>query len=160
MPLLTPEEESLAREPASFARLMGEREYDARRLLIENRGLGAVYHRDAAVYAVMQMYIGGHLTWQGALLLAYRHLTDNQKAYQLELDKFSLAQDFRDYPPTRTLETVTSKDVVNLSCLCAILIGMCVRVQSVLGSPTLRIQLGDITPKVLARIPNAERGGE
>ena len=74
MSLLIPEEESIAREPASFARLMGAREYGVRRLLLHDRGLSAVYERDATVHAAMQMYIGGHLTWQGGLLWSYRAL--------------------------------------------------------------------------------------
>lgn len=156
MSLLTPEEETLAREPASFARLMGEREYEVRRLLIENRGLGGVYRRDASVYAVMQLYIGGHLTWQGALLLAYRHLVENKEKYQLELAKYALAQDLDTEPP-RTFETVTAEDVANLSALCAILMGMLVRAQSVMGTPAFSIQLGDVSPKMLARIK--ERSG-
>ena len=77
---MTPELQELAdelahaREPDSFRRLMGEREMDVRRVLIDNRGLSSVYERQATVRGWLHKYITGHLTWQGALLLAYRAL--------------------------------------------------------------------------------------
>ena len=71
---MTADELAHAREPDSFRRLMGEREMDVRRVLIDNRGLSSVYERQATVRGWLHKYITGHLTWQGALLLAYRAL--------------------------------------------------------------------------------------
>ncbi len=151
MPLLTLEEETLAREPASFARLMGEREYDARRILLHDRGLSAVYERDPTVHASMQMYIGGHLTWQGGLLYAYRAL---HAAFK---DTSDLAVRCRGYGmacPEPRLITVETVDVAHVIAMA----GLVKQARNIViallhnGSNSSRSDL-------LARIPNAERSG-